>query len=669
MFDKYKNAMQREAPSAYTDKRLSEAFAKPEKVVVVPEKRCLGRKISIISVCTALCLIVSVIAVSNLGRENTVTDHSGTQNSYSGTGAVRLSGVTYKDLFGVIESLQNQYASDPAEGEKFNLFEGIIDMFTGGVKGDSAAPEDDMLVDTEGTVDSYTNSTGEYSETNTQVEGIDEADIVKTDGKYIYAAFDGDTVAIIRAEKGELTLVSKIALKGAKIHEMYLSSDKLTVISDNFGGVSLLSGLDGEINQSTNYDSSSMLKMTCAAVFDVTDPSHPKYQKVMGQDGYYISSRMTDGRLLMFTNMYYYDKCSEDSLLSYVPCVFAGSDKKVLSEKELAIAAEISAPSYLVACAYDTLDLELISRFAMLGGGNTLYVNSLSAYIAMGRYKTKEKDGKTVGGKSVTDIVRFSVTEKGLESPLTVTVDGAVLNQFSMDEKDGYLRLVTTENESKYTEHGEFYTSTQSVTGASVRIFDGTLKKVGEITGIAKGEQVYSVRFMGDIAYFVTYYQTDPLFTVDLTDPTAPKIIGKLKIPGFSEYLHPWGEGRLFGFGKTDDGYLKLSMFNTEDPTKVTEITVQALNSHYSAASSNHKAIVVSYDRGLIAFQADNGYRVYSYADKTGFVKLAEIELSNYDCRGLYIGDYFYVCDNESVSSYDMTENFTLKSNLNCRVA
>jgi len=667
MFDKYKNAMQREAPSAYTDKRLSEAFAETEKAAAVPKKRRLGIKISIISVCTVLCLIVSVIAVANLGRDDAVVKPSGSQNYYSVTGEVRLSGVTYKDLFGAIESLQNQYADEPAEGERFNLFEGIIDLFTGGVKGDSAAPEDDMLVDTEGSVDVNT-STGGYSETNTQVQGIDEADIVKTDGKYIYVAFDGDTIAIIRAEKGELTLVSKINLQGAKILEMYLSSDKLVVISDNFGGVSLLSGLDGEINQSTDYDSS-MLKMTCASVFDVTDPVCPKYQKVMGQDGCYISSRMTDGRLLMFTNMYYYDKCSEDSLLSYVPCVFAGSDKKVLSEKELAMAAEISTPSYLVACAYDTLDLELISRFAMLGGGNTLYVNSSSAYIAMGRYKTEEKDGKLVSGKSVTDIVRFSVTEKGLESPLTVTVEGSLLNQFSMDEKDGYLRLVTTENENKYTQHGEFYSSVQRGTSASVRVFDGTLKKVGEITDIAKGEQVYSVRFMGDIAYFVTYYQTDPLFTVDLTEPTAPKIIGKLKIPGFSEYLHPWGEGRLFGFGKTDNGYLKLSMFNTEDPTKVTEITVQSLNSYYSAASSNHKAIVVSYDRGLIAFQADNGYRVYSYTDKTGFIKLAEIELSNYDCRGLYIGDYFYVCDNESVSSYDMTESFTLKSKLNCRVA
>ena len=193
-------------------------------------------------------------------------------------------------------------------------------------------------------------------------------------------------------------------------------------------------------------------------------------------------------------------------------------------------------------------------------------------------------------------------------------------------------------------------------------VLDGELKTVGSIGDLAPGEQVQSVRFDGAVGYIVTFRQVDPLFAVDLSDPMKPTVKSALKIPGFSQYLHVWSDGRLFGLGMDADAEtgrtngMKLSMFDTTDLLDVTEKHTLKLDSSWSNALYNHKAILLSAVRNIIAFPADSGYDIYSYSDAQGFRKLASIASLNWsgDSRGLYIGDFAYVVDASAISVLDM---------------
>lgn len=184
-------------------------------------------------------------------------------------------------------------------------------------------------------------------------------------------------------------------------------------------------------------------------------------------------------------------------------------------------------------------------------------------------------------------------------------------------------------------------------------MFDENLDLIGKIDGLAKNEKVYSVRFSGDTAYFVTFRTVDPLFTVDLSDPANPVILSELKIPGFSNYLHPYSDGLLFGLGQDADertGWtrgMKLSMFDVSDPHAVSEKHCLKLDSYSSEALYNHKAILVSAEKDLIGFPTETGYVIYGYDTEKGFYKKAETALeklwASHDIRGLYSGDYVYI--------------------------
>ena len=212
----------------------------------------------------------------------------------------------------------------------------------------------------------------------------------------------------------------------------------------------------------------------------------------------------------------------------------------------------------------------------------------------------------------------------------------------------------------------------------AVALFDELVKMVvsavGRLDNVAEGERVYSVRFMGDIGYFVTFRQTDPLFSVDLSNPKEPKLLGQLKIPGFSEYMYPYGDGLLLGFGMEADektgrtSYLKLSMFNTSNPADLTEQDKTVIDPFtYSEALYNHKAMLVSVSKNLIGFPANDnngnqGYFVYEYTGD-GFAKKAALELKvDYkyayepNIRGMFIGDYFYIVNGTALWCFDLND-------------
>ena len=252
-----------------------------------------------------------------------------------------------------------------------------------------------------------------------------------------------------------------------------------------------------------------------------------------------------------------------------------------------------------------------------------------------------------------------------------------------MDEYKGYLRLVATQDKWSNNSYN------------SLCIFDKNMKKVSSIEKLGKGERIYSARFMGEYAYFVTFKETDPLFCADVSDPKHPKIVSELKIPGFSNYLHPFGNNKLFGFGEsaTKRGEitgLKMSMFNIKNKQKVTQENVLELGEGFSSANYDHKAILVSDKKNIISFAVETEdydknidddvykgyYYLYSYNQNKGFKQLAKIEIYNipdnddekyfdYDwlaIRGLYIEDYFYISDGEKMIVVDLNTYKTVKT-------
>ncbi len=265
-------------------------------------------------------------------------------------------------------------------------------------------------------------------------------------------------------------------------------------------------------------------------------------------------------------------------------------------------------------------------------------------------------------------------------------VDGYVDGQFSLDEKDGYLRVATT--------------STDVATGESrnnLYILDGGMKRCAAVEDLAPGERIYSVRYIGDMGYIVTFRQIDPLFALDLSDPQNPKVIGQLKVPGFSEYLHPLDQDTLIGFGYNtqltqgggvvQDG-LKLSLFDIADPAALSETDVYSMGNmgSYSEALYNHKAFMYYAEKGLIGFPATvyttsgsrpgdpwsgerkltfNGYMVF-HVDKDGFtlagtvssdVEADGFKRTEYDyaiSRGIYLGNTLYTVSNGRIASYSL---------------
>ena len=232
-----------------------------------------------------------------------------------------------------------------------------------------------------------------------------------------------------------------------------------------------------------------------------------------------------------------------------------------------------------------------------------------------------------------------------------------------MDEYAGNLRLVTTLS----------HQSGQQTN--SLIILDNKLKKLSEIEDLAPGEHIYSARFMGDTAYFVTFRNMDPLFSADLSNPKNPKLLGELKITGFSEYLHPYSDGLLLGIGREispDTGNfkgLKLSMFDTNDPSDVKERDKMVEKTfEYTPAWENHKSVVISAEKNLIGFAVEeynkdrrewlNQYVVYSYEKDQGFTRRLTHELAKdrdqSQTRGLYIGEWFYVVEEDKITVFDM---------------
>ncbi len=591
---------------------------------------------AVMAVALSLCIVLSVVLVSG-GTAKRPQLASGAVTAVQ----------SYDDLYNSIYELYKK--NQPTLWDyAYSLFSDLRDF-----KGQSDIAIEESYVDMEGSpsddlatgtvTDSGVKGDPSHSETNNQVQGVDEADIVKNDGKYIYSAANG-RIRITLANDGNPQLVSTIwaAENYEHLHNIFVFGNKLVAIL---------------------ADNSDKRTDTKVKIYDTTDKSKPKAVTALNQSGNYNNSRLVGDTLYLLSDYYVNGgNISKNKPEQYVPCTQDG----LLAAEEISCIGEIKTPSYLVVSAIDVDAADITCTRAILGGAQNVYCDTDNLYFTATKYTDADTE--------TTDIVKLGLSKDEITVVAEGNVPGTPLNQFSMDEYKGKLRIVTTTH--KRSQRNEYVWTNETANG--LYVLDENMKTIGKIDELARDERVYSVRFTGDIGYFVTFRETDPLFTVDLSDPTAPKILSELKIPGFSEYLHPFGKGLLFGFGKaaTATGSttgLKLSMFNVADPTNVTEQHNLPLDADYSEASYNHKAIMVDEGKNIIAFAAndyinyDSRVLVYGYTEAEGFTLRKEIIIEKKiidNIRFLWIEDHFYTVGENEILAFNIND-FSLTAELN----
>lgn len=496
---------------------------------------------------------------------------------------------------------------------------------------------------------------GIYSDTNVREEGIGEADIVKTDGKNLYILSGGNSrsVKIVGITGEQMEELGEIQLdEDCQLSEIYVEDGRLAVL------YSRTEYSDGE----TGYDGY-FRNYTCTDVYDVSNPSEPELKGTISQSGYYNTMRAKDGYLYVFSDFYADTAAARADTWAYIPEV----QERMLDASDIYMPVGTMGSQYTVISAFSLSDpAEKSDSKAVFGSSGICYVSEDNIYITENYYGTADV--------TQTSVRKVSYHDGSLEGAGQTKIDGTLNDSFSIDEYNGYLRLVSTVDPvnsnagiNPLNGSGLLTDGVDEVSSNSLYILDENLEIAGQISDLAKDERVYSARFMGDVGYFVTFKQVDPLFSVDLSDPSQPEIIGELKIPGFSEYLHPYGSGLLLGIGMevdeegvTTEG-VKLSMFDISDPADVQEVSKYVLEGVYSSnAGYNYKAVFVDVEKNLFGFVCYGDmteYKMFSYDEKDGFREVFSRELTGYgEARGMYAGDTFYLISGNTVESYTLSE-------------
>ncbi len=415
-----------------------------------------------------------------------------------------------------------------------------------------------------------------HSTTNVQVTGVDEADIVKVDDRGYMYVVSGSLVYIMKAyPPTQAQLISQISFDDQYLIGIFIQGNKLAVLGSDYTFPPI-------------YDTYYVADITTfMKVYDVTDPSNPSIVRDFTISGSYFNSRMIGDYVYFVVSKAAYligntpllpEIRSDRELITIAPTeirYFNGTDDYYQYTTLVAMNVKntTEAPVYLP---------------IMLGGTGNMYVSLSNVYITHG------------GWSGNTTIYRIRVQGSNMTCEARGTVPGRERNQFSMDEYGDFFRIETTTWAPDWTTQTNLY------------VLDMNLSMVGKLEGLAPGENFHSARFMGDRAYFVTFKKTDPLFVIDLSDPTNPFVLGELHIPGYSDYLHPYDETHLIGVGKhtveADEGDfawyqgIKISLFdvsNVTNPVQLDNITIGDRGSD-TPVLYDHKAFLFDRARELL---------------------------------------------------------------------
>jgi inhibitor of cysteine peptidase len=560
-----------------------------------------------------------------------------------------------------------------------------------------------------GTSESASDSgASDYSTTNIQVEGVDEADIVKNDGKYIYVVTGNKLVIIDSYPVDQMDILSEIEFEESHISQIYINGDKLIVFGTEYNQVNEEKGFSPEIDcyGGCGYYGNSE---SVVYIYDINDRENPILEDKFGNDGNYINSRMIGDYVYIVYNkyinldnpdlpVYYENGVARETLVSdiYYPnypdtsFVFTsivsvnvnngdvnnkvyltgGSSHIYVSEKNIylthvkRIDNDHYSEEYAEKVAFVLLDDEGDSKVeGILEGGLSTrgdklrkinnVINDYSATLSGSEksdFDTRfmelvENFNVEISKQTEKTVVhKIGIDNGDINYKTAGEVSGHVLNQFSMDEYKGNFRIATTTgNMWEGNSFNHLY------------ILDKNMELIGSVEDLAKGEKIYSARFIGDRSYIVTFKKVDPLFVIDLSSPSDPRVLGYLKIPGYSDYLHPYDENHVIGLGKeaVDSGEdlvsgrsmdfawyqgVKISLFDVSDVTNPIEKHKFVIGDRgtNSPALYEHKAFLFDYERNLLVLP----------------IELYEIDESQYDgeevpdtARGEFVWQGAYIFD------------------------
>ena len=421
----------------------------------------------------------------------------------------------------------------------------------------------------------------DFSGTNVQEEGVDEPDIVKTDGARIFSVVGNSVHAVAIRGEGAPKLVGSVEVEGGYSHELLLHGNRLLVVSN--APVGIARPLPARAASVVAYFGNE----TQMSEIDVSDPANMKVVRTLRLDGRYVSARLTGSRarvvLVSYPRVYDAPQDEERAAIrssrtaSWLPYSVLVNNRTGQRRRRAIVACRhvrhpyrFSGTEMLTVLTIDLAKgLAPVDSDGIMSDAQTIYASPTNLYVATQRWI----DPQTSAGQlpaTTTAIHRFNISDPDHTIyRASGQVTGYLLNQFSLSEYKGVLRVASTEQPAWWG--GDQTRQSESFVTVLDDRDGGVMVPVGRVSGLGKGERIYSVRFIDDLGYVVTFRQVDPLYTVDLSMPSAPKVTGELKILGYSAYLHPVGRDLLLGVGQdaTEEGRLRgtqLNLFDVSDP-------------------------------------------------------------------------------------------------------
>ncbi len=468
----------------------------------------------------------------------------------------------------------------------------------------------------------------DYSSTNIQVAGVDEADVVKTDGEYLYVVAESNIYILKAYPYNQAELISKISLNQTYGAQIYIHQNKLVVLTKQafFSFIDVtpmpmpivtINGTfleGGENNNSTIpegiekiiveelpilpyfYSNEIFLK-----VYDITNKSNPVLSRTVILNGTLSGSRMIGNYVYIVANQPATQPSADnENVTEVILPKIRGTHTREVQPNEIQY---IDVPDrfyyFTTIVAVDVLNdaAEPTCESFLTSQTTSMYVSLDNMYlVAPNNNWFLLEDGSE--SREETLIYRAKLDQEKIVVEAEGSVSGFVLNQFSMDEYDGFFRIATTEWNNGWTDEGFVSNSSNNLF-----VLNMDLDVVGRLENLAPGESIYAARFMADRVYLVTFRQIDPFFVIDTADQTAPKVLGYLKIPGFSGYLHSYDENHVIGIGKQDNN-VKLSLFdvtNVSAPTEAVDPYIVEADWSDSMVLWDHKAFLFDEPKNLLA--------------------------------------------------------------------
>jgi inhibitor of cysteine peptidase len=478
--------------------------------------------------------------------------------------------------------------------------------------------------------DSLSSAISDHSNTNVQVQGVDEADIVKTDGEYIYQV-NKQRIIIAKAspvEQLKVTATLPFADHQFTPTELYLDETHLVVIGFSNHGDNSTIVEQSHAKRLTPIRNQGFVK---ALVYDISSKTNIQNIREIETEGSYITSRKIGANLYIIANHYINTFNILNDKTEVPSPVFrdtAASDAFVpIGYDHVRYFPDSAQPNYLVLTSLNLAEPNQKANVeAYLGSSQNVFASTKSLYVTLSHAKKVSPEEPAASNgvspsiafvpeQTDSTVYKFLLDQDKVRYTGSGEVPGTVLNQYAMDEYGGYFRIATTS--------GQIWRNDEMTSKNNVYVMNEAMEITGKIENIAPGERIYSTRFIGNRAYMVTFKQVDPLFVIDLANSQAPKILGSLKIPGYSDYLHPYDENHIIGFGKdsteisnpvngkasanaTTAFYqgMKIAMFDVTDVTHPVELFKESIGDRGTDSEilRNPKALLFNKEKGLMAF-------------------------------------------------------------------